>query len=78
MHDYVYPSVFLCYLLFFIFLVGGIFFFVRSFRGGYWGSRGEDPKYRMLEDEGSGGFTPPCGEVNSPPPSPGGETPRPL
>ena len=28
MHDYVYPSIFLAYFMFFIFLVGGIFFLV--------------------------------------------------
>ncbi len=66
MGDYVYPSIFFSYFLFFLFLVGGIFFFVRSFRDGYWGSKGEDPKYRMLEDDDptgtnsrGGGFTPP-------------------
>jgi len=66
MGDYVYPSVFFSYFLFFLFLVGGIYFFIRSFRDGYWGSKGEDPKYRMLEDddlaEGEvrpGGVTPP-------------------
>jgi len=51
MHDYVYPSIFFSYFLFLLFLVGGIFFFVRSFRDGYWGSTGEEPKYRMLEDD---------------------------
>ena len=51
MGDYVYPSIFLAYFMFFIFLAGGIFFFIRSFRHGYWGSKGEDPKYRMLEDD---------------------------
>jgi hypothetical protein len=51
MNDYVYPSIFFSYSLFFLFLVGGIFFFVRSFRDGYWGSKGEEPKYRMLEDD---------------------------
>jgi hypothetical protein len=51
MGDYVYPSIFFSYFLFFMFLAGGIFFFVRSFRDGYWGSKGEDPKYRMLEDD---------------------------
>ena len=52
MIDYVYPSIFFSYFLFFLFLAGGIFFFVRSFRDGYWGSKGEEPKYRMLEDDG--------------------------
>ena len=74
MIDYVYPSIFFSYFLFFMFLAGGIFFFVRSFRDGYWGSKGEDPKYRMLEDENPvstnsnhGSFTPTLGEINSPP-----------
>lgn len=51
MQDYVYPSIFLSYFLFFLFLAGGIFFFIRSLRDGYWGPRGEDPKYQMLKDE---------------------------
>jgi len=54
MGDYVYPSIFLSYFLFFIFLAGGIFFFVRSFRDGYWGSKGEEPKYRIFEDDENG------------------------
>lgn len=49
--DYVYPSIFLSYLLFFLFLAGGIFFFIRSFRDGYWGKHGEDIKYTVLDDE---------------------------
>lgn len=50
--DYVYPSVFLAYFLFFLCFAGAIFFFVRSLRDGYWGKHGEDVKYRMLaEDE---------------------------
>jgi len=55
MHDYVYPSVFLAYLLFFLFLVGAIFFLIRSRKDGYWGSHSEDPKYRMLDDDESNG-----------------------
>ena len=51
MQDYTYPSIYLSYLLFFLFLGGGIYFFIRSFRDGYWGARGEDVKYRMLQDE---------------------------
>ncbi len=43
MGDYVYPSIFFSYFLFFLFLVGGIFFFVRSFRDGYWGSKVKTP-----------------------------------
>ncbi len=47
-----YPSIFFSYFLFFMFLAGGIFFFVRSFCDGYWASKGEEPKYRMLEEDG--------------------------
>jgi len=51
MRDYVYPSVFLSYFLFFLFLAGAVFFFIRSLRHGYWGSHSEDAKYRMLADD---------------------------
>ncbi len=51
MQDYVYPSIFFSYFLFFLFLAGGIFFFVRSLRDGYWGRNSEDPKFRMLTDD---------------------------
>jgi hypothetical protein len=50
MGDYSYPSIFFSYLLFAIFLAGGIFFFARSFRDGYWGEHSEDAKYQMLSD----------------------------
>ena len=56
MHDYSYPSIFLAYFMFFIFLAGGIFFLFKSLPHGYWGEHGEDPKYRMLADED--GFQP--------------------
>ena len=50
--DYVYPSVFLAYLLFFLCLAGAIFFFVRSLRDGYWGKHSEDIKFQMMiQDE---------------------------
>jgi hypothetical protein len=51
MHDYVYPSIFFSYFLFFILLGGAIFFCVRSAKDGYWGRDGEEIKYRMLKDE---------------------------
>jgi hypothetical protein len=51
MQDYVYPSVFFCYSLFFLFLIGAVFFMVRSFKHGYWGRNSEEAKYRMLEEE---------------------------
>ena len=51
MHDYVYPSIFLAYLMFFLCLAGAVFFLLRSRKDGYWGSKSEDPKYRMLTDD---------------------------
>lgn len=51
MHDYVYPSIFLAYLLFFICFAGALFFFFRSKHDGYWGHESEDVKYRMFDDE---------------------------
>ena len=51
MHDYVYPSVFLAYFMFFLFVVGGVYFLVKSLRHGYWGEHSEDAKYRMLTDD---------------------------
>lgn len=51
MHDYSYPSIFLAYFMFFLFVVGAAFFLARSARHGYWGSHSEEPKYRMLADD---------------------------
>ncbi|MCW5976465.1 MAG: hypothetical protein KIT09_00230 [Bryobacteraceae bacterium] len=51
MNDYTYPSIFFSYFLFFLFLAGGLFFFFRSLRHGYFGPAAEDVKYRMLEDD---------------------------
>lgn len=51
MRDYVYPSVYFAYFYFFLLMVGALFFFLRTRRDGYWGSRSEEAKYRMLEDE---------------------------
>ena len=51
MGDYSYPGIFFSYLLFAIFLAGGLYFFTRSIRDGYWGDRSEDAKFRMLHDD---------------------------
>ena len=51
MQDYVYPSIFFSYFVFFLVTGGALFFFVRSARHGYWGPGGEDVKYRMLADD---------------------------
>lgn len=49
--DYTYPSVYFSYFLFFLFLIGAVYFLVRSIGQGYWGAASEEPKYRMLRDE---------------------------
>ncbi len=51
MQDYSYPSVYFAYFLFLLLAGGALYFFVRSFGDGYWGEKGEDVKYRMLNDE---------------------------
>ncbi len=48
--DYTYPSVFFSYFLFFLFLGGGIFFCVRSWKRGYWGPDQEKAKYHVFEE----------------------------
>ena len=53
--DYVYPSVYFAYFLFFLLVGGALYFFVRSWRDGYWGRDGEEVKYRLFEE---GGETP--------------------
>lgn len=51
MNDYVYPSIFFAYFFFFLLLVGAVFFFVRSFKDGYWGRDSEAAKYQMMSDD---------------------------
>jgi hypothetical protein len=51
MTDYTYPSVFFAYLFFALMFLLAVFFFVKSLRDGYWGEKGEEAKYRMLQDE---------------------------
>ena len=53
--DYMYPSVFLAYFLFLILTLLTLFFFVRTWKQGYWGKSSEEPKYRMMRDEDEGG-----------------------
>lgn len=50
MSDYVYPSIFFSYFLFAILVGLAVYFFVRTFKHGYWGRDSEAPKHRMLED----------------------------
>ena len=53
--DYTYPSVYFAYFFFLIVASGALYFFLRTYRDGYWGKDSEDVKYRMLEDEDLGG-----------------------
>ncbi|MCX6624703.1 MAG: hypothetical protein NTY38_27305 [Acidobacteria bacterium] len=53
--DYMYPSVFLAYFLFLILTLLTLFFFVRSYKQGYWGENSEEPKHRMMRDDDEGG-----------------------
>lgn len=49
--DYTYPSVYFAYFFFFIVASGALFFFLRTYRDGYFGSESEEVKFRMLKDE---------------------------
>lgn len=49
--DYTYPSVYFAYFFFFIVASGALFFFLRTYRDGYFGNDSEEVKFRMLKDE---------------------------
>jgi len=51
MKDYVYPSIYFSYFFFAICFGVAVYFFVRSFRDGYWGKTSEEAKHRMMEEE---------------------------
>ncbi len=55
MIDYTYPSVYFAYFFFFIVASGALYFFLRTYKDGYWGKDAEDVKYKMLEDDENGG-----------------------
>jgi hypothetical protein len=48
--DYTWPSIYFAYLFFTISLGAGLYFFVRSWKDGYWGKDSEDIKYTVFED----------------------------
>lgn len=50
MADYTYPSVYFAYLFFALMAGLALFFFLASYKDGYFDERGEETKYRMLED----------------------------
>ena len=49
MTDYTWPSVYFAYLFFGLSAGLTIFFFVRSWKDGYWSKEGEDVKFRVFE-----------------------------
>jgi len=55
MTDYTYPSVYFAYFFFLIVASGALYFFARSYKDGYWGKDSEEAKYRMLDDDETGG-----------------------
>ena len=50
MNDHTSLSVYFAYLFFGICVAFGVYFFVRSFRDGYWGAQAEEIKHRMFDD----------------------------
>jgi hypothetical protein len=50
MNDYTWPSVYFAYLFFTISLGVAVYFFVRSWKDGYWGKDAEEVKYTVFED----------------------------
>ena len=53
MTDYTWPSVYFAYFFFAICLGLAVYFFARSFRGGYWRKSSEDIKYQVFQEEGN-------------------------
>lgn len=51
MNDYTYPSIYFAYLFFGLMFGLAVYFFVKTFRQGYWGKASEDAKYQMLQDD---------------------------
>jgi len=52
MSDYTYPTIYFSYFLFALLVGGALYFFIRSLKDGYLGPNSEEPKYRMLRDDG--------------------------
>jgi hypothetical protein len=48
MTDYTYPSVYFAYLFFALSAAVCVFFFIRSWKDGYWGKDGENVKYQVF------------------------------
>jgi hypothetical protein len=49
MRDYTWPSVYFAYLFFALSVALALFFFVRSWKDGYWGKEAEEIKFQVFE-----------------------------
>ena len=50
MTDHTWPSVYFAYLFFALMVALAFFFFVRSWKDGYWGKDAEEVKYQIFHD----------------------------
>jgi hypothetical protein len=50
MSDYTWPSVYFAYLFFALSAALCVFFFIRSWKDGYWGDGGEEIKYQLFDE----------------------------
>ena len=48
MTDYTWPSVYFAYFFFALCFVLALFFFIRSWKDGYWSKQGEEVKYQVF------------------------------
>jgi hypothetical protein len=55
MRDYTWPSVYFAYLFFALSAALALYFFVRSWKDGYWGKEGEDVKFQVFETKANHG-----------------------
>ena len=52
MNDYTWPSIYFAYFFFALCLALAVFFFIRSWKDGYWGKESEDIRYHVFQDAG--------------------------
>ena len=50
MRDYTWPSIYFAYLFFALSALLALYFFVRSWKDGYWNKESEAIKYSVFED----------------------------
>ena len=55
MTDYTWPSIYFAYLFFALSAALAVFFFVRSWKDGYWGKESEAIKMQVFDEGGNHG-----------------------